>query len=333
MEFRELKDDHKLNSFLKKQGFSQFLQSSYWRDILKAQGQEVGIVSVVDDNDNIILSSLLVEYNYNSFKYYYIPRGPILPERYREQKELRKELLDFFFLKFKEEVIKKNTLFLRLEPNFDISSNDLSKFNVKRSIDIQPSKTRILDLEKSEEELLKEMHSKTRYNIRLAKRKGVEIISASTKADVDIFFNLLKTTGERNKFSLHQEKHYRNLYEKGKDKVKIYFAKHNEDIIAGAMFSFFGDTVTYLHGASANKKRNLMAPHLLQWHTILKAKNKDFQYYDFGGIDEKKWPGVTRFKAGFGGREYKFTGTYDLALKSMSYYIYSVVRKIRRKFL
>jgi lipid II:glycine glycyltransferase (peptidoglycan interpeptide bridge formation enzyme) len=333
MEFRELKDDHKLNSFLKKQGFSQFLQSSYWRDILKAQGQEVGIVSVVDDNDNIILSSLLVEYNYNSFKYYYIPRGPILPERYREQKELRKELLDFFFLKFKEEVIKKNTLFLRLEPNFDISSNDLSKFNVKRSIDIQPSKTRILDLEKSEEELLKEMHSKTRYNIRLAKRKGVEIISASTKADVDIFFNLLKTTGERNKFSLHQEKHYRNLYEKGKDKVKIYFAKHNEDIIAGAMFSFFGDTVTYLHGASANKKRNLMAPHLLQWHTILKAKNKGFKYYDFGGIDEKKWPGVTRFKAGFGGREYKFTGTYDLALKSMSYYIYSVVRKIRRKFL
>ncbi|MCF7795411.1 aminoacyltransferase [Patescibacteria group bacterium] len=339
MEFKEIRDDHKLNTFLKKQGFSQFLQSSYWRDILHAQNQKIHCFVVVDDNNDIILSSLFVQYNYNSFKYYYLPRGPVLDKKYNEKKELKAEVLDFFFFELKEKIINKKTLFIRFEPNFNILDKDrntiynLNSFNIKRSLDIQPSKTRILDLENSEEELLKDMHSKTRYNIRLAKRKEVEILGAKDEKDFETFINLLKTTGERNKFSLHQEKHYRKLYENGKDKVKIYFAKHGDDIIAGAMFSFFGDTVTYLHGASANKKRNLMAPHLLQWQTILKAKNKGFKYYDFGGIDEKKWPGVTRFKVGFGGREYEFAGTYDLVLKPLSYYIYSVVRKIRRKFL
>jgi len=339
MEFRELKDDHKLNTFLKKQGFSQFLQSSYWRDVLKAQGQKVSCFVVVDDKDNIVLSSLFVEYDYNSFKYYYMSRGPVLAKGYRENKERRNELLNYFFKNFKDKVTDKKTLFLRLEPNLDKKSldektfNSLTKFQIKRSLDIQPSKTRILDLNKSEAELLKDMHSKTRYNIRLAKRKGVEIVRAEGENDFETFINLLKTTGERNKFSLHKQKHYKNIYENGKDKVKIFFAKHGDDIISTAMFSFFGDTVTYMHGASANKKRNLMAPHLLQWQTILKAKEKSFRYYDFGGIDEKKWPGVTRFKAGFGGREYEFSGTYDLVLKPLSYYIYSVVRKIRLKFL
>ncbi|HKK54014.1 MAG TPA: peptidoglycan bridge formation glycyltransferase FemA/FemB family protein [Patescibacteria group bacterium] len=339
MRIRQIKDDHELNTFLNKQDFSQFLQSSYWRDILKAQGQKAHIISVVDDDEKIILSCLFVEYDYGSFKYYYMPRGPILDKKYRESREEAVKLLNFFLAKFKNTITNKRTLFLRLEPNFeDISEGnkffpDLNKFKFKKTLDIQPSKTRLLDLDKSEVKLLEDMHGKTRYNIRLAKRKGVEIVSLKDENDIDIFINLLKTTSERNNFSLHQENHYRKLYHNGGDKLKIFFAKHGDDIIAGAMFSFFGDTVTYLHGASANKKRNLMAPHLLQWQTILKAKEKGFKYYDFGGIDEKKWPGVTRFKAGFGGREYNFKGTYDLVLKPLDYYIYTIVRKIRRKFL
>jgi len=339
MRIRQVKDDHELNTFLNKQDFSQFLQSSYWRDILKAQGQKAYTISVVDDDEKIILSCLFVEYDYRAFKYYYAPRGPILDKRYRESREEAVKLLNFFFRQLKDTITGKKTLFFRLEPNFKICSEDnkssfsLDDFKLKKTLDIQPSKTRLLDLNKSEVKLLEEMHGKTRYNIRLAKRKGVEIVSLKDENDIDIFINLLKTTSERNNFSLHQENHYRKLYHNGGDKLKIFFAKHGDDIIAGAMFSFFGDTVTYLHGASANKKRNLMAPHLLQWQTILKAKEKGFKYYDFGGIDEKKWPGVTRFKAGFGGREYDFSGTYDFVLKPLDYYIYTIVRKIRRKFL
>ena len=268
-----------------------------------------------------------------------MPRGPILDKRYLENKEAGRKITEFFFKKFKDLIVDRYTLFLRFEPKFEyahikeIFLERFSNFKIERTLDIQPSKTRILDLEKSEEELLEDMHSKTRYNIRLSKRKEVEIISAKEDADIDVFINLLKTTGERNKFSLHQEKHYTNIYKSGKDKIKIFFAKHGDDIIAGAMFSFFGDTVTYLHGASANEKRNLMAPHLLQWQTILKSKEKGFKYYDFGGINEKKWPGVTRFKAGFGGREYDFKGTVDFVLKPIDYRLYTLARKIRRKFL
>jgi lipid II:glycine glycyltransferase (peptidoglycan interpeptide bridge formation enzyme) len=339
MRIRQIKDDHELNTFLNKQDFSQFLQSSYWRDILSAQGKKVTGLFVVDDNEKILLSCLLLEYNYRTFKYYYLPRGPILADKYKKNREEAGEILSFFFTQLKKTIADKQTLFFRLEPNFEDVNGDkssfayLNKFKLKKTLDIQPSKTRLLDLNKSEAELLKDMHSKTRYNIRLAKRKGVKIVSLKDEGDIDIFINLLKTTSERNNFSLHQENHYRNLYYYGKDKTMIFLAKHGDDIIATAMFSFFGDTVTYLHGASANKKRNLMAPHLLQWQTILKAKEKGFKYYDFGGIDEKKWPGVTRFKAGFGGREYNFKGTYDLVLKPRDYFVYNLARKIRRKFL
>jgi lipid II:glycine glycyltransferase (peptidoglycan interpeptide bridge formation enzyme) len=339
MKFIPLENYHDLNSFLNKQDFSQFLQSSYWLNILRAQGQKAHVLSVVDDDENILLTCLFVENKYKSFKYYYMPRGPILDKRYQEDKEGGREIVDFFFKKFQDLIVDKSTLFLRLEPKFEymhtreVFLERFANFKIERSLDIQPSKTRVLDLERSEKELLEDMHSKTRYNIRLAKKKGVEIISAKKESDLDIFINLLKTTGERNKFSLHQEKHYRNIYENGKDKVKIFFAKHDNDIIAGAMFSFFGDTVTYLHGASANEKRNLMAPHLLQWQTILRSKDKGFKYYDFGGINEKKWPGVTRFKAGFGGSEYDFQGTIDFVLKPIDYRLYTLARKIRRKFL
>ena len=75
-----------------------------------------------------------------------------------------------------------------------------------------------------------------------------------------------------------------------------------------------------------------MAPHLLQWHAIKLAKANGQKYYDFHGIDEARWPGVTRFKLGFGGFEVNYPGTFDLVYDPGWYSIYKMVRKVRRTF-
>src|SRR3989338_8328575 len=114
--------------------------------------------------------------------------------------------------------------------------------------------------------------------------------------------------------------------------VKLYFAEFKGKPISTALISFFGDTATYLHGGSSNQERNVMAPYLMHWHIIKLAKAQGQKYYDFHGISEDKWPGVTRFKKGFGGYELNYPGTFDLAYDQGWYSIYKMVRKVRRTF-
>ena len=93
------------------------------------------------------------------------------------------------------------------------------------------------------------------------------------------------------------------------------------------MINFYGDTATYLHGASSRKNKELMAPHLLHWRIIQEAKKRGLGQYDFGGIDEKKWPGVTRFKIGFGGSVVEYPPSVDIIYKPILYKIYRLARK------
>jgi lipid II:glycine glycyltransferase (peptidoglycan interpeptide bridge formation enzyme) len=117
----------------------------------------------------------------------------------------------------------------------------------------------------------------------------------------------------------------------GNFKISLYLVYYKNQVIAGNIVSFFGDTVTYVHGASSYEHRRVMAPYLLQWQVIKKAKEKGYRHYDFYGIDEEKWPGITRFKKGFGGEGIKYPGTYDLILNKKWYYVYKTLRYIRRK--
>jgi lipid II:glycine glycyltransferase (peptidoglycan interpeptide bridge formation enzyme) len=116
-------------------------------------------------------------------------------------------------------------------------------------------------------------------------------------------------------------------------RVRLYLARHKGDILAGALVAFFGGYATYLHGASSNYKRNLMAPYALHWMIMQQAKQAGFVYYDLYGINKKLWPGVTRFKIGFGGEEVVYPGAYDIVFKPVNYKIYKTLRFARRKLL
>jgi len=204
-------------------------------------------------------------------------------------------------------------------------------FQLFKTIDVQPSKTLILDLTKSEDELLQAMHQKTRYNIRLAEKKGVKIMEVGANR-FEEFWQLLVSSGDRDKFNLHGRSYYQAMLKLANDFVKLFFAEYQGKPLAGSLVTFFGDSATYIHGGSSDKNREIMAPYALHWQIIKQAKQLGYKYYDFHGVDAAKWPGVTRFKMGFGGQVINYPGTFDLVYDTGWYNIYKMVRRVRRTF-
>ncbi|OGZ61020.1 MAG: hypothetical protein A2919_00790 [Candidatus Spechtbacteria bacterium RIFCSPLOWO2_01_FULL_43_12] len=187
--------------------------------------------------------------------------------------------------------------------------------------ELQPQETIVLDLKKSEEELLRQMEQKTRYNLRLAQKRGVKVfLSDNKKEDFKKLWKIFTDTSRRDKFNLHSRDYYEKLLDM--DMARLYITRKDNDIASLAIIIFDNHTATYLHGASDYLLRKHMAPYLMHWKIMQDAKKEGLGHYDLWGIDEKKWPGVTRFKKGFGGEEIKYPGSFDLPLNKFWYILY-----------
>lgn len=258
------------------------------------------------------------------FKYLYAPRPDIENEG------------DFF--SSAERIAKKEGhIFLKVDPVSPVSYPKKISSHA-----LQPQKTIICNLEKSEAELLSAMHEKTRYNIRLAERKGVRVMNYKPRImnheKKEEFWNLLEQTAERDGFYTHEQKYYEALLGESSEHFsnELFFAEHEGKPIAVALINFYrspasiGGGAAYLHGASSSEHRNLMAPHLLHWRIMREAKKRGFRQYDFWGIDEKRWPGVTRFKRGFGGQEAAYPESFDIVYRKNYYWFYKIFRRYAR---
>ncbi|MBL7154992.1 MAG: peptidoglycan bridge formation glycyltransferase FemA/FemB family protein [Candidatus Portnoybacteria bacterium] len=295
------------------QNSGSFLQSWPWGEFQESLGRQIWRLETEG------LKALLIKHNLPLGKsYLYCPRGPV--------GEISKDRFQRFLVEVKKIAQQEKSIFFKIEPqnNFQFS---IFNFQISNK-EIQPSKILILDITKPEEELLSRMHPKTRYNIRLAQKKGVTVEQSSEK--IDDFLRLSKETAKRDKFHLHPQKYYQKMLEVlGQEgMVKLFLAKYQNQIVAANLVCFFSQTAFYLHGASDYNFRQLMAPHLCQWQGICQAKKLGLKYYDFWGIDEKKWPGVTRFKKGFAGQEINYPGAFDLVFQPIWYKIYSLARRI-----
>lgn len=289
-----------------------FLQSSKWR----TQFSHPVIVVKKNDQGEIILLAQGEKQSIAPFgSYIYFPKGPIMSQA---------NALDL--LEADEEC--SGETFVRMEPNKQPSKT----LPVHASHSIQPAHTLITDLRSSEELLLAGMHEKTRYNIRLAKKKGVEIEIGS--AAFEQAWSVFEMTATRDQFRLHTKAHYKKMIEDGTAFLAI--AKYEQDILAANIMVDFGDTRTYLHGASSNIKRNMMAPYLLHWELMMDAKTHGIHFYDWWGVapmnapENHPWAGISRFKRGFGGEEVESPGTMDLIQKPLVYRTYQIVRVIKK---
>ena len=329
MQIISIDNQNELNNFASKQKHSQFLQAWQWGEFHKIVSDGSWRIGVQDDSGETVAVLTIIKKNLPMGKnYFYCPRGPIVKDEIRRMKDKLENALNSLFTEARKIAKAEGAMFLRIEPIFEIADLNIS---LNKTLDIQPSKTSILDLSRSEDAILKNMHQKTRYNIRLASKKDLKFISAGKERFGD-FWKLMNETGTRDNFRLHGRNYYEAMLDLDPEFIKLLLIEYKGKVIAANIVSFFGDTVTYMHGGSSNEDRNLMAPYLLQWETIKLAKKKGYKHYDFYGVDEERWPGVTRFKKGFGGDKVSYPGTFDLAFDAGWYNVYKMVRKVRRTF-
>ena len=287
---------------------------------------------VVEENNNILATALIIKQPLRLGKsYFYIPRGPILVDN-RMVVEKQIELLELLFEKIKKLAKKEKAIFLRMDPAWKESEdlkNILLESGFKFSGQVQPKSTLILNLKKSKEDLLSEMKSKTRYNIKVAQKHGVTFDKGQKY--FDDFWNLMEQTSSRQEIIPHNKNYYKKLLQvlSESNMAELVVAKYNNKVIVANFMIKNGLWCTYLHGASDYEHRNKMAPYFLQWESIKKAKEDGCSYYDFWGVDSDKWPGITRFKKGFN-PEKEFTfyiGLWDEVYSHMWYNIYRLLKK------
>lgn len=268
----------------------------------------------------------------------YIPKGPV--------GELTKDLLD----QIDHICQENNAIVLYIEPDawedeFDDAALIFSGFE-NSLISIQPRRTILVDLSGEEGDWLERMKQKTRYNIRLAEKKGVVIKRSSDDA---VFTRLMKATGDRNDFGIHNENYYRRVYEKfSVDYLCELLIAYYQDIpLAGLMVFFKGKRAWYFYGASSDLERNRMPAYLLQFEAMRLAKERSCSIYDMWGIpdfneeileeqfttrNDGLW-NVYRFKRGFGGEMRRSAGVYQKVLRRIPYTLYQFMYKLRKREL
>ena len=322
---RDIYDD-----FLGGQPHSSFLQSWSWGDFQRRTGNKIWRLGIKESNRIIAIAQIISHHLPLDKSYLYCPRGPLFVAGLtKEQQETASAL---FFSKARDICYltkKDNEIFFRVEPDNNFNESIAYTWFLQKQKAVQPEQSIILDLFLSEEELLSRMQQKTRYNITLATKKDLFIRHTNSVDDLNKFLLLSKITAIRAGFHLWPDKYYeRMLAELATSKmISIWLAEEKGRAIAANLVLNFGDTVTYLHGGSDHKYRNLMAPHFLQWQQILWAKQNNYHYYDFWGIaekgnpKEKDWAGITRFKKGFGGELVNYHGAYDLVYDQKWYHL------------
>lgn len=324
-------DRGNLENFLEKTPHSPFLQSFAWGKFQEEIGNRVYRLGILDDQDTTgIVSAYQIKAKFNS--YLYVPWGPVV----REGKESLKGLVSKLI-----EIGKREKLdFVRLEPRTigESSQKILLQLGFKQNSSFtQPECTAIIDLSKSEEELLSAMSDSTRYNVRNVERRGVKV-RAGDSEDIETFEKLLKETAERHKFTTDfHAGYYRKQYEvlNREKMMDIFVAEFEKEPLAVSLVTFYGDTATYLHAASTRSQPKLRAPYPLAWKSIIEGKNRGHKFFDFWGVapenagDGHPWSGVTSFKISLGAERVCYAPVFDMPTSNK--YLLSKFIEIARK--
>jgi len=197
--------------------------------------------------------------------------------------------------------------------------------------------TAVIDLTQSEDEILAAMKPKGRYNIKLARKKWVEVMqSDNSERDIKAYYNLMQETTSRDSFAGNSIEYYKKFLTQNKSS-KLLLAKQDNVVIAAGIFIFDTEVSIYYYGASTSQKeyRNLMAPYLLQWEAISIAKNSWSKLYDFLGVatpgdknSSLAW--VTSFKKKLTPDIRKVSNSYIYVNKKLKYSFIQILRKIKK---
>ena len=332
-------DEEEYTRFLESNERCNFQQSLEWANVKTSWKREV---ILAEDSSKKIIGSLMVWIRKIPIfgNIMYSARGPVCDVH---NIEVLKQLTEGAKLLAK----KYNAIVLRIEP--DIKSDDTSFRNIMLELgysikddaknfreEIQPRYVFRLDIKgKTEDEIFAGFHSKTRYNVRLATRKGV-VVKEGTREDLKEFHKIMVETGARDGFIIRPLSYFEKMYDElAPNHMKLLMAYYEGKPISGVIPIFYGNKTWYLYGASSNEHRNLMPNYLLQWEMIKMAIARHDDVYDFRGVSgvvDENHPqyGLYRFKKGFGATFTEFIGEVYIPFKPLTYSIYKFSEKTFR---
>jgi peptidoglycan pentaglycine glycine transferase (the first glycine) len=195
----------------------------------------------------------------------------------------------------------------------------------------QPKCVMQLDITPGEDELMAAFKPKTRYNIKLAEKKGVSVRQGSSKDDLRKFYDLLLETAARDGFLVRDYDYYATMWEVlgPPEYARLFLAEYESEAVSGALCFYMGDRCWYTYGASSNAHRNVMPNYLMQWRMIQHARSIGCGLYDFRGVSPLRAPtpgdhlqGLNRFKEGFGAQYAEYIGEYDLPFSRPMYWLW-----------
>lgn len=310
------------------------LQTSAWGQLKADFGWQLAHTASSDCGAQILVKPIFPGINFA-----YIPKGPVGIS----WEPLWPEI---------DAVCRKlHCVFLKVEPDFweavDGNNNPatglLPSGFIQSSHTIQPQRTLIIDLTGEESHILGRMKQKTRYNINLALKKNVVV---QPHTDLTAFYDLMKTTGQRDRFGIHSLEYYQRAFDLfyAHDQCQLLLAEFERKPISALIVFRVGDRAWYFYGASSDLHRDRMPNYLLQWEAIRWAKSQGCREYDLWGVPDEDletleanfasrndglW-GIYRFKRGFGGQLKRSVGAWDRVYNHFLYRVYSLWLKYRR---
>lgn len=320
------------------------LQTAAWGELKAAFGWQAERVALVEDG--VPRAGALILYRSlpaGLGALAYVPRGPLVNwERPEEVAELLAALA--------RRARARRAVALILEPDLPDEPrwrDRLAALGLRPSPlgSIQPRRTLVVDISRSEEEILAGMKPKTRYNIRLAERKGVAVWEG-TEADLPAFHRLMAQTAVRDRFGVHSPAYYERAYHLfvPTGRARLLMAGVEGEPVAALMVFALGRRAWYFYGASGDAHREKMPTYRLQWEAIRWARSLGCTEYDLWGVPDEEeerleaeftqrqdglW-GVYRFKRGFGGRLVRTVGAWERPLRPALYPLYAWVAACRQ---
>ncbi|KUO51235.1 MAG: methicillin resistance protein [Desulfitibacter sp. BRH_c19] len=329
---RLIKEDEKhiYNDFVANCSKGHILQSYEWGQVKSLTGWKPFRL-VVEEDGKIVAAISLLKRDVPGIKksIFYATRGPV--------QDLKDHSLFMFLMdEVKKLALKENVIFLKMDPDVPTSNDNLRDLLKKTGFvsaeksgnfeGLQPKFVFRLNIEPSEDELMANFHQKTRYNIRLARKKEVVIKDECTKEDLPVFYKILVATAKRDQFLIRSYEYFDIMWEQlvKNNLAKLFMAYYKGEPIAGTLAFIMGEKAWYIYGASANEHRNKMPNYLLQWTMIKWAKSNGCTLYDFRGVpgnltEDSPIYGLYRFKKGFDAEYTEFIGEFDLVYSPFYY--------------
>lgn len=309
---------------VKNNSASGYMQSFFWTEFKNLLGWETFKIGIFED-DKLVGGAIVGKYShYKNRSFLIIPEGPVLP--YAEAKaEQMFEMLISEVDKIANLTGKKLSSHLSIEPNLKETPKFFNRF-VKAKSDNQPIKTLIIDLTLSEDEILKQMKPKGRYNIKVAQKAGAKVEVVNINDGIKDFVKLYQRYKDRENYETKHDSYFEALaYSVPKENSDMFFVKYKGEILSAAIVIYFGNKSTFLFGANSDKHKNVMASYLLQFEIIKRAKKLGFKVYDLYGLAPNEedllhpWHGFSVFKRKLGGKEIEYIGGYNFIYNKKLY--------------